>query len=137
MIRLAERGGKAEGGGLNFYAPTRSTVGKLSFAEEDLKKVRTRSSPELFFFEGGRREERTDGICEPEGTGSFDASADVFDRGARVPDESGAIVDVRKVAGGEDLETGDDALARERLDAPYGSRFGNLHLERALSEAEP
>ena len=111
-----------------FFAPTRSTVGIWKFCEI-LKKKEKRS--------GLERGERTDSICEPEGTGRFDASADVFDRGARVPDEPGAIVDVRKVARGEDLEAGDDALARERVDAPHGSRFGNLHLERALSKAEP
>ena len=38
---------------------------------------------------------------------------------------------------GEHLEAGDDALACERVDAAHGSRFGDLHLERALSEAEP
>ena len=95
------------------------------------------SGLDVLSFEGVGGKERTYGICEAERTGCFDASAYVFDRGTRVADESGAIVDVGEVSRGEDLETGHDALARERVDAPHGSRFGNLHLERALAEAEP
>ena len=69
--------------------------------------------------EGG--EERTYGICEAEHTGCFDTSAYVFDQGMRVANESGTIVDVGEVARGEDLETGHDALARERVDTLHGS----------------
>ena len=55
-------------------------------------------------------------------TGCFDASTYVFDRGMRVADESGMIVDVGEVACGKDLKTGHDVLACERVDAPHGSR---------------
>jgi len=91
------------------------------------------------FFSGrGRRKEeaRTDGICEAQSAGGLDAASDVLDRGARVADEAGAVIDVREEAGGEHLEARDDALARERCDVVHGRRLGYLHLQRALSKAE-
>jgi hypothetical protein len=80
---------------------------------------------------------RTDGICKTERAGCFDTAADVLDRSTRITHEPCAIVNVGEEATGEHFETRDDALAREGLDALLRSRIGNLHLQRALSKAEP
>ena len=84
-----------------------------------------------------KKDARTDGICEAECAGCFDTAADVLDRCTRVTDEPHMIVDVREEAPGEHFEARDDALTRESLDALHRPRIGNLHLQRALAEAEP
>ena len=84
-----------------------------------------------------KRDARTDSICETECAGGFDAAADVLDQSTRIADEPGATVDVREEAPGEHLEARDDTLPRESLGALHWPRFGNLHLQRALAEAEP
>ena len=94
----------------------------------------------VFVFMGGRWRKgvaRTDGICETEGAGCFDAATDVLDRSTRITYEPRAIVDILEKATCEHFEARDDAFAREILDALYRTRRGNLHLERALAKAEP
>lgn len=84
-----------------------------------------------------KKDARTDSVCETECAGSFDAAADVLDQSTRIGDEPGAIVNVREEAPGEHFEARDDTLPCESLGALHRSRFGNLHLQRALAKAEP
>lgn len=77
----------------------------------------------------------TDAIRETEGARSFDAAADVLDLGA-APRLARFLVEVGKVASGENLEACDHLLADEILDGCDGSTFRDLHLEFAFAEFE-
>lgn len=77
---------------------------------------------------------RTDTICEAERTGSLDTAADILDVGLDLRAE--LRIERSKVLASENLERGDDTLADELLgglDRPF---LGDLHLQRALAEAE-
>ena len=77
----------------------------------------------------------TDAIRETKGACSFDAAADVLDLGA-APRLARFLVEVGKVASGENLEACDHLLADEILDGCDGSTFRDLHLEFAFAEFE-
>ena len=84
-----------------------------------------------------KQDARTDSVCETKCAGCFDAAPDVLDRRTRIADKPCALVNVREEAPGEHFEARDDALSREGLGMLHRPRFGNLHLQRALAEAEP
>jgi hypothetical protein len=83
-----------------------------------------------------KRELLTDTVREAERTRRLNAPADVLDRRALAVFTTHAVIDLAEVLRREDLEARDDALAGQVVDALDRPRLGDLHLQRALAEAE-
>lgn len=87
--------------------------------------------------QGGQTDKRrTYSICQAQSAGRLDAPADILDFCAITIRLLQPIVDRAEIAPGEHLEASHDALAREVLDGLNGAGLGDLHLERALAEAQ-